>query len=92
MIRFILLRLWPALIPLALYALWFAYRRHHARKTGEVIHIADGPWLMTILATMALLAAGFLWTGLTDEKTGPATYAPAHVEDGKIVQGEIHGR
>lgn len=92
MIRFLLTKFWPALIPLALYACWFVYKRYKLRHSDEVVRITDGPWLITVLSAMALAAFGFLWLGLVDENTGPATYTPAQVIDGKIVDGEVQAK
>ncbi|MDG1287436.1 MAG: DUF6111 family protein [Rickettsiales bacterium] len=89
MIRFLLTKFWPALIPIALYLLWFAYKRHKLRHSDEVVRITDGPWLVTLITAMFIAAAGFIWLGLVGEKTGPATYTPAIMKDGKIVQGEV---
>jgi len=89
MIRFLLTKFWPALIPIALYGLWFAYKRYKLRHSEEVVRITDGPWLATLISAMLLAAAGFLWLGFVPEKTGAATYTPAQMIDGKIVQGEV---
>ena len=89
MLRFLLTKFWPALIPIALYLLWYGYKKYHAKKTGEVIRITDGPWLITLLSAMALAAAGFIWLGFSGENTGPASYQPAIMQDGKIVDGSI---
>lgn len=90
MIRFLLLRLWPALIPLILYALWYVYKRHHAKKTGETIHLTDGPWMVTLFSALVLAALSFIILGMSrtlhDE---PLYYHPAQVIDGKIVDGRI---
>lgn len=92
MIRFLLIKLWPALIPIAIYMLWFYYKRYRLRHCDEVVRITDGPWLITLLSAMALVAIGFLWLGLTDEKTGPATYTPAIMNDGKIIHGQVKSK
>ncbi|GEM_PF-1863763 len=92
MIRFLLTKFWPALIPIALYLMWFAYKRYQLRHSDEVVRLADGPWMITLLSAMFLAAAGFIWLGLAGDKTGPATYVPAQVIDGKVVQGEVKSK
>ena len=92
MIRFLLTKFWPALIPLALYLLWYLYKRHKLRHSDEVVRITDGPWLITVVSAMAFAAAGFLWLGLVVDKTGPASYSPAIVVDGKIIQGKVKSK
>lgn len=92
MIRFLLIKFWPALIPIALYLMWFAYKRYKLRQSDEVVRITDGPWLITVVSTLLLAIGGFLWLGLTDEKTGPASYHPAIMVDGKIIHGEVKSK
>ncbi len=92
MIRFLLTKFWPAIIPLALYVLWFYYKRHKLRHSDEVVRITDGPWLLTIISAMLLVVAGFLWFGLVEHKTGPASYSPAIMVDGEIVNGEVKSK
>ena len=91
MIRFLLTKFWPALIPIALYLLWYSYRRYRTCKTDEVVRLKDGPWMLTLLTAMGLVAAGFLWVGIAGENTGPATYKPAIMQNGEIVDGSVSG-
>ena len=72
--------------------LWIYYKRWKLRHSDEVVRLSDGPWLVTLLVTLAIAAASFLWLGLVDEKTGPAVYTPAIVKDGKVVDGEVKSK
>ncbi len=89
MIRYILIKFWPAFIPIALYLLWYANQKRKVRHTDIIVTITDGPWFITIIATMMLIIASFLWAGLVDSKTGPAEYYPAILHNGEIIEGEI---
>lgn len=91
MLRFILIRFWPALIPIGLYLLWHFWRCKQAQKKGEEKPKHKGShWFMVAMATLLLIMGSFLLLGLTGEKHGPSTYVPPHMENGAIVQGEIH--
>jgi hypothetical protein len=92
MFRFILTKFWPALIPIALYLLWYVYKRHRLRNSEEVVRLTDGPWMMTIFAVCFIAAASFLWLRLGTDLNGPASYQPAMVLEGKVVDGELNAR
>lgn len=89
MFRFLLIRLWPVLIPLALFFLWYAYKRWRFRTTGERVYLADGPWKITVIAMLVFGVFGFVGIRLLEGNSGPATYEPPHMVNGEVVQGEI---
>lgn len=89
MIRLLLTKLWPALIPFALYALWMIWRRTHAKRRDQAIPAwTEGPWGWTVLASLVLMVLSFLALGLGNVPTD-GTYYPAEMKDGKIVPGRI---
>jgi hypothetical protein len=66
------------LVPFALYVAW----RMMGPRTPK--------WFMWASAgAIGVLAAGAVWFGLTSHLQSGDTYAPAHLENGRIVQG--HG-
>lgn len=66
MIR-VLFYLWPALLPLAFYALWLAVRRRRARARGDaqLPGWRDGPLFLVVCASLAVGIVGLLWLGLS---------------------------
>lgn len=90
MLRLLLLRFWPVLIPLLLYILWLALRRRRARKNEEDIPgWLDGPWMWAVAASFILLILGFLILGIWGEGADIGQYTPARVENGRIIDGSI---
>lgn len=83
------LRFWPVLIPLLVYAIWMRNMRARARKTGEPIpDFRDGPWFWALIASLSIAVIIFLFLGLGHEENR-GTYVPPHMENGKIIPGEI---
>jgi hypothetical protein len=72
MLRLLLIRLWPALIPIALYLLWvFVLRKEKVRHK-----LTEGPLFWT-LVTSVLLAVGMLfWYGINEQGNWSGTYVP----------------
>jgi hypothetical protein len=93
MVRVFLTYLVPFLLPLTGYAAWIWYRARHAEKHGgDAPRFEQGPWpLMLFLGavlSLAVLGVGALTSG---GKPGEV-YEPAHLENGKIVPGQIRPR
>lgn len=85
MIRIILIRFWPAFIPLALYVLWMVYRRYKAKRHEDPIpKWMDGPWLWSVTATALLLIGALFWWGLSSEPNAGTNYQPKQLIDGKL--------
>ena len=90
MIRLLILRAWPALIPVVLYLVWLAYRRRKAKNAGEPLpSLLSGPWLATLAAAMLLLAASLFYLGLSAEKNAGVSYQPKQFKDGQLIQEEL---
>ena len=89
MIRLLILRAWPALIPIALYLLWLAYRRRKAKNANEPLPtLLSGPWIATLCAALALFAASLFYLGLSAPKNAGVSYQPKQFKDGKLVEEE----
>lgn len=89
MLKILITRFWPVLLPLVLYLAWLAFARRKAGKEGtEKPGFFDGPWLWPTVATMVLAIASMLYLGLSMEAVD-GTYIPAHQVDGKVVPGRF---
>ncbi len=88
--RYLLLKIWPALIPLALYMLWLMSQRRKAKKAGEALPtLLSGPWLPTLGVALLLATISLFYVGLSAEKNAGASYTPKKFENGKLIDGEL---
>lgn len=88
MIRF-LVELWPATLPLLLYALWMFTRRIRALKCGgEVPAWLSGPWLKAVLASAGIMVLLMLLYGASMEPV-KGEYIPPHMKNGVLVPGTV---
>lgn len=89
MLKLLITRFWPALIPLILYLAWLAYARRKAEAKGEEKPgFTDGPWIWPVVLTLLLAIGGFLWLGLSATPEDGA-YKPAHMENGQLVPAKV---
>jgi hypothetical protein len=77
MIRIVLVRLLIFLVPFALYEIYRAI----AQRTRP------RPWPALFIAGLALVAASFVYVGLTEGSAPDERYVPPHIENGKLVPG-----
>ena len=90
MLRLMILRAWPALIPILIYLLWLYTRRRKAKKADEPLPaLLDGPWLYTLMGSVALLAISLIATGLMYDHNEGTGYQPKRFEDGKLIEEEL---
>lgn len=89
MIR-LLIKIWPAFIPIALFMLWYllACRKHKKGKRETKPTVKEGPWLLTILSSIAIAIICIIFSGLNQESI-KGNYTPAYIQDGKIVEGSV---
>jgi hypothetical protein len=88
--RFLLLKIWPALLPVALYVLWLLLRRRKAKRAGEDLPtLLSGPWLQTLGVALLLATISLFYLGLSAEKNAGAAYTPKKFENGKLIDGEL---
>ncbi len=83
--------LWPALIPIILYIGWLIIVRQKIKKRAiesEVLPgLKDGPWVWTLLASVAIAIFCFLFLGLASDRM-EGQYQPAQYIDGKLIDGK----
>lgn len=90
MIRILIERLWPALLPLLIYWLWHQRRVAKCKKEGTTPpKLREGPWMQTLLAVFGIAAALLLLLGIAAPHNTGAAYVPAHIENGEIVKGHM---
>lgn len=82
MTRILASRVFLFLLPFAVYYGFFLLSR---RKPGREI----AQWLWLSIAGLILVAASFVWLGLTQGDTTAGRYVPPHMENGKIVPGHV---
>jgi len=88
MIR-LLREIWPALLPLLLYALWMLRARAHATRRGaQVPRWVEGPWFWAVLASIIIAIVCLLSLGVAEQSVKGA-YVPTHMQDGRLVPGSI---
>ncbi len=84
MIRFLLERWIFFAVPFAIWGLYvllmFRTRRLRAPRT---------PWTILFIAGLLLVAASFVWVGLTEGFPAGGTYVAPHVVNGKVVPGTV---
>ena len=86
MLRFLITKAWPALIPLAIYVLWMALRRRKAKKQADDIPSwIDGPWAWAVGASLLLLIGGLIWVGVNAPSNKDVSYQPKTLIDGQLV-------
>jgi len=95
MIRILLMVLVPLLLPTLAFLAWSAVERRRAHDIAAGMRppwYADVPWHV-LLPAGAVLAAGVLFAmALTGGAPPGGVYTPAHVENGRIVEGTITPR
>jgi hypothetical protein len=84
MIRILALRVLLFAVPFAIYGAYLLLAR-----ARSIVPARDTPWTMLFISGLALVAASFVYVGLTEGETTQGTYVPAHVENGKIVPGHV---
>lgn len=83
MIRILLLRFWPALLPFVVYWIWMRKKNKEAVLSGEKPKgFFEGPWWIPLSWTFGFVILGFLWLGLSQEADAPYHYRPYEVHHG----------
>ncbi len=85
MIR-ILLILWPALVPLGLYALWCVWR-YRRKQAGHAVPPLTHRLYVTLVASILLAAVSFILLGVEQPANEGRSYVPTHYKDGVLVPG-----
>ena len=50
---------------------------------------AQAPWLVLVIAGLMLVAASFVYLGLTQGESTSGVYVPPHMQNGTIVPGHV---
>ncbi len=90
MLKLILLKLWPALIPLGFYLIWvliLSRRVGDGRRIAE--HVRRSMLFWAIMASIVLLIGSFVFWGFTQQENKAGTYVPPTVVDGELVPGHV---
>jgi nicotinamide riboside transporter PnuC len=91
MIRLVIERLWPALLPLLLYSLWHWQRsKKHLREGKEKPSFMAGWGWWSCVASMVLMMLILLVMGIAAPQRDHQGYEPAHLENGKLIKGSLH--
>lgn len=87
MLKILVTRFWPVLLPVFLYLLWLVLARRKARKAGGAEpRFFDGPWLWAVMASLGIFIVLFLLMGAASQQAlEHGRYVPAKVVDGKVV-------
>ena len=89
MLRMLFVEFWPVILPSLIYILLMILRRRKAKNSGDAVPgLAEGPWFVTIAATLVIAIGCFLLIGSMRAPLD-GTYTPAHMENGVLIQGTI---
>ncbi len=87
MLRLILTRFWPVLLPIVIYLLWRWWRARQARKYGaDAVTWTRSHVYWIVLSSLLIGIACMLFLGLTAQHNHGA-YIPTMEENGKLVPG-----
>lgn len=98
MLKFILLKFWPAFVPIILYIIYRLVKKVRQRKEGEPVIIdattGEKRWYETeifwvVLSSLLLLIGSFLVFIVFGEYGSDGTYQPAQFKDGVLIPGKI---
>ncbi len=90
MTRIVFTYLVPFLLPIAIYAGWVWYRTGYvARHGGEAPKFEQGPWPLLLFVGAVLAFAVMGTVAMMQGETAGSAYRPAHIEDGRIVPGQL---
>jgi len=84
MIRVILVRTLLFLVPFAIYGAYLLLAR-----ARSIIPAHDTPWTWLFVTGLSLVAASFLYVGLTEGESVKGHYVPPHVVNGRVVPGHV---
>ena len=84
MIRMLAVRALLFATPFAIYAVYFLLSRGSAGQAAR-----PTPWTALFIAGLSLVAASFVYVGLTEGESTSGVYVPPHVVNGVIVPGHV---
>ena len=88
MLKLLLLRFWPALIPVALYVVWRVIRRKKA--DADIIEVKETNdegkwWWITLLSSLAIALIMLAFIAFETQPRDFGDYNPPKVVDGQVV-------
>jgi heme/copper-type cytochrome/quinol oxidase subunit 3 len=83
MVRRILFDVLLFLLPFGVYGLYWRF----SARTGE--RSAAHPWNYLLISGLVLVAASFVYWGVTEGAGQQGVYVPAHVENGHVIPGHV---
>jgi heme/copper-type cytochrome/quinol oxidase subunit 3 len=84
MIRLLVERLILFLVPFALYAIYL-----HLRENDVSTPAKKHPWTVLFISGLVLVAASFVYWGITEGSGTQGVYVPPHVENGRVIPGHV---
>jgi quinol-cytochrome oxidoreductase complex cytochrome b subunit len=84
-LKLILTKLWPILIPLLLYVMWLFYCKYIRKDKKVDIFAPPFGWVIASMAVIAVLMMA--WISIEQQKS-EESYVPTRVEGGKIVPSQ----
>ena len=89
MLRLLLFRFWPVLLPVLAYWLWLQTVARKARREGRQVPLfRDGPWYRLVLASLAIGVLCFVLWGAESEPV-KGKYIPPHLQNGTLIPGHV---
>ncbi len=90
MIRILLVRILPFLVPVILFAAWYYLARRRARRSGETPPgWREAPWGWIALSGLIVMVAGLAYFRFSTGAAPDGTYVPPKYEDGRIIPGHV---
>jgi hypothetical protein len=84
MSRIIAIRALLFALPFAIYGVYFLLSRRAAAQPAHAT-----PWTTLFIAGLSLVAASFIYVGLTEGESTSGVYVPPHVVNGVVVPGHV---
>lgn len=90
MLKTLLLKFWPALIPIALYLIWLIIRSKRKDKKGDKQSQEEKNWTWVAIVSLFLIIACFLYILFeVSQDAGRGDYTPATFQDGQFTPGKV---
>ena len=91
MLKLLLLRLWPALIPLAIYGIWllWLFRRDAEKPPSALLRRR---LFQAVVLSGILVIASLFWLGITAESTRGQRYIPPHYDGDRLIPAHTEKR
>ena len=90
MIRTLLVRILPFLVPVILFVVWYYLARRRAGKAGLAPPSwREAPWGWIAGSGLLVLALGLAFFRFSTGASPDGTYVPPKYEDGRIIPGHV---